>query len=127
MSADDNGLNHIDDDAGNTGLGWQHGSSWGLGLVLILLGAVFLLNNLTDFHLQNWWALFILIPAFGALNDAWARYRHSRRITGGVRSSALLGLFLTTLSFFFLLDISLSLIWPVFLILLGINLLFSSS
>ena len=43
-----------------------------LGGILILIGVVFLAQNLTDFDLGNWnwWALFILIPAVGSLANA---------------------------------------------------------
>jgi uncharacterized membrane protein len=37
---------------------------WIGGAILILLGGVFLLQNLNIPFLANWWALFILLPAF---------------------------------------------------------------
>ncbi|HMN62375.1 MAG TPA: hypothetical protein PJ988_18560 [Anaerolinea sp.] len=40
------------------------------GVILILLGGLFLLQQYTHFDFRNWWALFILIPAFGAFTSA---------------------------------------------------------
>ena len=43
--------------------------SWLTGVILIILGGMFLMRNMGTFDipLKNWWALFILIPAIGAL------------------------------------------------------------
>ena len=43
---------------------FHRGSNWGSGVALIVIGVIFLVANTTNFHLHNWWALFILIPAF---------------------------------------------------------------
>ena len=45
------------------------------GLFLIGLGTFFLINNFTDFQLDNWWALFILIPAVSNFSEAIAAMR----------------------------------------------------
>lgn len=63
------------------------GKSWVPGLVLIGIGAYFLLNNFTDFRLNNWWALFILIPAFGSLGNFVRAYRQEGRVNGEARGS----------------------------------------
>ncbi|MCZ7673117.1 MAG: hypothetical protein M5U34_41370 [Chloroflexi bacterium] len=34
--------------------------NWMAGVVLIAIGVIFLAANFVDFHLNNWWALFIL-------------------------------------------------------------------
>ncbi|HQF70732.1 MAG TPA: hypothetical protein PLH39_05580, partial [Promineifilum sp.] len=44
--------------------------AWMPGLGLIAVGVIFLLANFTGFQLHNWWALFILIGAFGAFGSA---------------------------------------------------------
>ena len=48
-----------------------------LGGILILIGVIFLAQNVTDLNLTrwNWWALFILIPAVGSLANAWRIYQ----------------------------------------------------
>ena len=37
------------------------GSAW-FGMALITLGIIFFAQQLGDFRLNNWWAIFILIP-----------------------------------------------------------------
>ena len=91
------------------------------GLILIGLGTFFLLGQFTNFHLQNWWALFILIPAFHNLNEAWHGYQANGRLRGSTRHSVTGGLFLIMLAAFFLLNLSWNLFWPIMLILVGIS------
>ena len=64
-----------------------HHNGWIPGLVLIGIGTVFLLKNFTDFRLDNWWALFILIPAFGSLGNFVRAFRSAGRINGEARGS----------------------------------------
>ena len=47
------------------------------GLLLVILGVVFLLQNLGNIaiSLKNWGALFILIPAVAAFDRAYRLYR----------------------------------------------------
>jgi len=49
-----------------------HGGSGGLiiGGALIVFGLIIMLQNMGLMYLQNWWALFILIPAFGSFAAA---------------------------------------------------------
>lgn len=103
--------------AGFTGGGWIGGA------VLIIIGLVFLLNNTTNFNLENWWALFILIPAFGAFASAWNNYQASGRLTSAIRGPFIGGLVLLFVSLTFLFGLDFGLLWPIFLILGGIALL----
>lgn len=96
-------------------------SAWMPGLVLILLGGYFLLQNMGILHLDNWWALFILLPAFGALGTAYSTYvNNGGRFSGAVRGSLVGGIILTLLAAAFLFDLRLDYIWPVFLIVAGL-------
>lgn len=97
---------------------------WMPGLILIILGVVFLADNYfpLDF-LDNWWALFILIPAVSNLSRAWRRYRVAGTWTGDARGALISGLLLTMVAVIFLFELSWSLFWPVVLILLGVGLL----
>ena len=52
-------------------------TNWIWAVVLIVLGLVFLVQNLTGFTLDNWWALFILIPAVAAFANAWRANQHN--------------------------------------------------
>lgn len=95
---------------------------WILGAILIVVGLVLMAQNFGFDGLQNWWALFILIPAFGALGNAWRSYQATGSFanTGG---SLIGGLFLLFLSAYFLFDFRFDIDWrivgPAFLILGG--------
>jgi hypothetical protein len=56
--------------------------SWVAGAILILIGIFIMLQNLTSFELENWWALFIMIPALGAFGNAWRAYQNDGRLSG---------------------------------------------
>ena len=60
-------------------LGVSGGSTWVVGLILIILGGAFLMQNIGIFNIPftNWWALFILIPAFGSLDRAYRAYKQA--------------------------------------------------
>jgi uncharacterized integral membrane protein len=99
------------------------GGAWIGGVILVILGLIFLVQNVSGLQLANWWALFILIPAFGALWGAWNAYQANGRFSAGARSSAIFGIALILLAAAFLFNVSLSLYWPLALILVGILLL----
>jgi hypothetical protein len=104
----------------------DHGhGAWIPGLVLIAIGAIFLLNNFTDFHLDNWWALFILIPAFGALGNFLRARRKDGRMSHEARGSLIGSLILFFIAAVFLFGWSWGAVWPVFLIIAGIGALLS--
>ena len=100
----------------------SRGGVWIVGLILILLGGMFLLGNMGIWTvpLINWWALFILIPAVGALSAAWRTYREEGRLNGAARGSLLVGLVLTFITFVFLFNISWTYVGPILIIVLGI-------
>jgi hypothetical protein len=103
---------------------WSGPTGWVGGLVLLLLGVVFLLQNFDLLVLDNWWALFILIPAVGAFATAWNTYQRSdRRWTTAARGSLIGGSIMTLVALVFLFNLDFSTIWPVFLILGGLALL----
>jgi hypothetical protein len=101
-------------------------TGWVAGLILIVLGVAFLLQNTTNFTipLKNWWALFILIPAIGALDTALRMYRSAgNQLTAPARGSLLVGLVLTFVTAAFLFGLSWSYFGPILIILAGIGLL----
>ena len=99
--------------------------AWVPGLVLIGIGAFFLLNNFTNFHLNNWWALFILIPAFGSLGNFLRAYNKDGRLSDEARGSLIGSLILFFITAVFIFGWSWGAIWPVFLIIGGLGALLS--
>ena len=98
--------------------------AWMPGLILIVLGVVFLVDNYYSVSFfDNWWALFILIPAVSNLRRARRRSRTAGGWTESARSALVGGLILTLVAFIFLFNLSWSLFWPLILIILGIGLL----
>jgi hypothetical protein len=76
----------------------------------------------------NWWALFILFPAFGALAGAYNRYLSTNDLFElGVMIPALVGLFMLLLSVSLLfgdaINLNLKVYWPIILIVLGLGLI----
>lgn len=100
-------------------------NNWVFGLILIGLGALFLLQNLGVFSLDNWWALFILIPAFSSFGNAYRMYRRDGQLTAAARSSIFGGLIMTFIAAVFLFNLDFGRYWPVLLILGGLAALFS--
>ncbi|HET6846237.1 MAG TPA: hypothetical protein VFH29_05345 [Anaerolineales bacterium] len=105
---------------------WGHRSGRGgliWGGVLIVLGIVLFLQNRGILLPNNWWAVFILIPAFGSFVRAWDTYHDENRITRRVAGAAVGGTLLTVLALMFLLEFELTALWPVLLIVAGIALI----
>ena len=99
-------------------------SGWIPGLVLITIGLLFLLNNFFDVGLiENWWALFILIPALVKLNEAWRRYKLAGHWTGAAGSALTGALIVGAVAMIFLFELSWGLFWPVLLIIFGVGIL----
>jgi hypothetical protein len=94
--------------------------AWIVGGVLILVGLVFVLKNVTGVELHNWWALFILIPALGSLVTACQMYvKNGRRFTGASQGPLIGGVLLAAVAAIFLFDIAWEFAWPFLLILAG--------
>lgn len=99
-------------------------AAWIPGLILIGLGLVFLINNFFDVDfLNNWWALFILIPAVANLNKAWQRYREAGRWTESAIGALTGGVLIGFVALIFLFELNWSIFWPVLLIILGASIL----
>jgi hypothetical protein len=101
--------------------------AWIAGGVLILVGVVFIVQNVAGFAFNNWWALFILIPALGSLVTAYQMYvRNDRRFTVASRGPLVGGLILLAVTAVFLFSLDWGKVWPLFLILIGAGMLLSS-
>ncbi len=102
----------------------QRNSSWVGGLVLIGLGLVFLMQNLTGVQWGNWWAVFILIPAFWAFFEAYTQYQAEGHWSQKALSIAIGGLVPLVIALAFLFNMDWGRIWPLFLILAGLGAMF---
>ena len=98
----------------------QH-SNWGGGLALIVIGLIFLFANITDVRFDNWWAFFILIPAFSNLGQAVRNYQRNGRLTHSGRSALTGGLIISLVASVFLFNLDWGFIWPFFLIIGGMS------
>jgi hypothetical protein len=107
----------------------RHGGNgaWIIGAVLIILGIVFMLQNMGAVNLKNWWALFIMIPALGAFGDAWRSYQNSgKQMTSKARGSLFVGVLLTMVSAAFLFNLNWTYLGPILIILAGAGLLLNA-
>jgi hypothetical protein len=105
----------------------RYGGAWIGGVVLILLGVVFLLQNMGAGLPENWWAFFILIPAVGAFGAAWNSYQRSEgQLTASARGSLIGGLVLTMIAVSFLLNLNWGILWPILLIIVGVGALLNA-
>ena len=99
------------------------GGSWVWGAILIAAGIFLLLQNLTAFSLENWWALLILIPAAGAFANSWRVYQSSKRLSAPARASLIGGILLTMVAAIFLFNLNWTVVGPILVILAGLGLL----
>lgn len=97
--------------------------SWMGGLVLVLIGVAFLIANLTNLTLNNWWALFILIPLASALVNAWRDYQADGELSAQARNALVGSLIPAYVAVIFLFNLDWGRYWPGFLILGGVALL----
>jgi hypothetical protein len=87
------------------------------------VGIFLLLQNLISFSLENWWALFILIPAVAAFANSWRVYQSSKRLSAPARASLIGGILLTMIAAMFLFDLNWTVLGPVLIVLAGLGLL----
>ena len=101
--------------------------AWIAGGVLILVGIVFIVQNVVGVTLNNWWALFILIPAIGMLVTTYQTWmKNDRRFTAASRGPLIGALVLLAVTAVFLFNLDWGRVWPLFLILAGLAMLASS-
>ena len=106
-----------------TGAASGRDSTLVVGVLLIVLGAVFFVQSVTDLDLGNWWALLILSPALGLLAEVGRSFKTDRRLTAAARGPLIGGLALLLISAIFLFDLSWVALWPLFIIIIGLGVL----
>lgn len=89
------------------------------GFVLVLLGIIFLAENLGYPVPDKWWTIFLIIPAIGALFAAWNAYQHDGRWSGEVVAPMIGGITLLVLAAVLIFDFAWGILWPVVLIAAG--------
>jgi hypothetical protein len=98
------------------------GGFWIGGVILILVGLVFLARNFGFPMPENWWAFFILIPAFASLSRAWYVYRRNgEQMSRAVIAPASAGLVMALVAVLFLFGFDIGRFWPLILIVVGIG------
>lgn len=109
--------------------GWfsMRQNGWVWGVVLILIGGMLLLRSMGWTVFENWWALFILLPALGSLDTAWNLYRaNGNRLNAGARGALLTGAFMLLITFVFLFNLNWNIVWPFLLIAAGLGILLNA-
>ncbi len=100
----------------------RSGAWW--GLLLIFAGMLIFAQQAGWLGPRyNWWALFILIPAFGSLTGAFYAFQHSGKFNTAVRSGLGSGLIILTVAFMFLFGLDWSKYWPLMVIVPGFAIL----
>lgn len=94
------------------------GLGWAIGLILIIIGGLYLLTNFNVFpELRNWWALFLLLPGLGTLSAAIGAYRRNGgHLTPEVMLPFIGGLLFLGMTAVFLFELDYGWLWPLFLI-----------
>lgn len=98
-------------------------SNWAFGLAVIVIGLLLLARNLglelffLDFH--NWWAFFILAAAINPLINAWKSYQENG-FNQATFNNLVSGGTIIFIALIFLLDLSLGVWWPSFIIIGGL-------
>ncbi|MDO8360757.1 MAG: hypothetical protein Q7T08_12050, partial [Devosia sp.] len=89
------------------------------GLIILVVGVIFLADNF-GFHLpERWWALFVLIPAAGALVSAVRFYRQDGNLSTRVAGAATGGVLMLAIALALFLGLDWGMFWPVILIIVG--------
>jgi hypothetical protein len=105
----------------------QSREPWLVGVILILVGVLFLVQKTTGLYFNNWWALFILIPTVESFTRAWQAIQSADgRVTASARSSLIGGLVLTTVTAILFFDLDWVIFGPVLLIVAGLGMLLNA-
>jgi len=98
----------------------KEATSWIVGIVLILLGIAFLLENAGYVVLTgNWWAVFIYVAAIASFANAWRSYHATGQFGATATGSLTWGLVFTAVATIFVFNLVWDVWWPVILVAVG--------
>ena len=99
------------------------GLSLATGGFFILLGLIYLVQQIAGLDWGRMWVLFLLIPVYWVLYDAWCKYKAAgQTVTPAVVQRLLWGLFpFVMVGANALFNISWGVMWPFMLILIGVS------
>ena len=100
--------------------------NWIIAVVLILVGSVLIVTNFTGFEFDNWWALFMLIPAGFMFVTVWRDRQENGRLTNRSTGALIAGIAILAMLAIFLFDLDWGKLWPLAFILGGIAVLLGS-
>ncbi len=95
--------------------------------VLILVGLALSVGILTGYTLDNWWALFMLIPVGTMSMEMWQDYQKNGRLSKKTNGLIIPITILSVIVAIFLFNLSWSIIWPVSFIAVGTSILLGGS
>lgn len=93
------------------------------GVILVLLGVIFLAQNFGYPVPEKWWTIFLLIPAFGASFAAWNAYERDGRLNGEAIAALLGAATLLAIAAALIFDFAWGALWPLALIAVGAGVL----
>lgn len=105
----------------------RHGDWGGLpigGVIILIVGTIFLARNFGLNLPDNWWAIFVLIPAAATLVTAVRLYRADGHMSGRAWVSALGGVLMFAVALALFLGVNWGVFWPVLLIIVGAGIVF---
>ena len=92
-------------------------------VVMILVGLALSVGILTGYTIDNWWALFMLIPVGTMSMEMWQDYRVNGRLSKKTSGLIIPITILSVIVGIFLFNLSWSIIWPVSFIAVGLSIL----
>jgi hypothetical protein len=102
-------------------------ASWLVGVVLIVLGVAFFLEQAGVIVMpESWWSVFIYLAAIGSFATSWSAYRARGSFGPAAGSSLTWGLVLTVVASIFWFDLAWSRWWPAILIAVGVGIVISN-
>ena len=94
--------------------------------VMILVGLALSVGILTGYTLDNWWALFMLIPVGTMSMELWQDYRVNGRLSKKTSGLIIPIIILLVIVAIFLFNLNWSIIWPASFIAVGLSMLLGS-